>query len=48
MPAYLKALLEQVFRLGFAASKVTGGKLWKQMLTVKTARIIITGYARVH
>ena len=42
MPAYLKAFLEQVFRPGFAATKSTGGKPWKQLLTGKTAHIVIT------
>lgn len=42
MPAYLKAFLEQVFRPGFAATKATGGKPWKKLLTGKTAHIVIT------
>jgi putative NADPH-quinone reductase len=42
MPAYLKAFLEQVFRPGFAAIKSTGGKPWKQLLTGKTAHVVIT------
>jgi putative NADPH-quinone reductase len=42
MPAYLKAFIEQVFRPGFAATKSTGGKPWKQLLTGKTAHIVIT------
>lgn len=42
MPAYLKAFLEQVFRPGFAAIKSTDGKPWKQLLSGKTAHIVIT------
>jgi putative NADPH-quinone reductase len=42
MPAILKAFLEQVFRPGFATSKVEGGKLWTKLLTGKTARVVVT------
>ena len=42
MPAYLKAFLEQVFRPGFAAVKTADGKPWKQLLSGKTAHIVIT------
>ncbi|WP_036252169.1 NAD(P)H-dependent oxidoreductase [Methylobacter sp. BBA5.1] len=42
MPAYLKAFFEQVFRPGFAATKNAGDRPWKQLLTGKTAHIVIT------
>ena len=42
MPALLQATLEQVFRPGFATSKVQGGRLWTKLLTGRTARIVVT------
>ena len=42
MPALLKAFLEQVFRPGFAISKALPNKMWKKLLTGKTARIVVT------
>ena len=42
MPALLKAFLEQAFRPGFAIAKADGGKIWKQLLAGKSARVIVT------
>lgn len=42
MPALLKAFLEQVFRPGFALPKPEAGKMWKKLLTGKSARIVVT------
>jgi putative NADPH-quinone reductase len=42
MPALLKTFLEQVFRPGFAIAKPEAGKMWKKLLTGKTARIVVT------
>jgi putative NADPH-quinone reductase len=42
MPALLKAFFEQVFRPGFAINKQETGKMWKKLLSGKSARIIIT------
>lgn len=42
MPAILKAFFEQVFRPGFAISKVESGKMWEKLLSGKSARIVIT------
>lgn len=42
MPAYLKAFMEQAFRLGFAASNQGNGKPWKKLLTGRSARIVVT------
>jgi putative NADPH-quinone reductase len=41
MPALLKAFLEQTFRPGFAIPK-PGGKMWKKLLSGKSARIVVT------
>jgi len=42
MPALLKGFLEHVFRPEFAIAKPEGGKMWKKLLTGKSARIVIT------
>lgn len=42
MPALLKAFLEQVLRPGFAFTHPASGKLWRKLLTGKSARIIVT------
>lgn len=42
MPALLKAFLEQVFRPDFAISKAAPGKMWKKLLTGRSARIVVT------
>jgi len=42
MPAILKAFLEQVFRPGFAFSRVGGGSMGIQLLKGKSARIVVT------
>jgi putative NADPH-quinone reductase len=42
MPAILKGFLEQVFRPQFATAKQEGGKMWKKLLTGKSARIVVT------
>lgn len=42
MPALLKAFLEQVFRPGFAISKGEPGKIWKKLLTGRSAHIVVT------
>ena len=42
MPALLKAFFEQVFRPGFAFTPAEPGKMWKKLLTGKSARIFVT------
>ncbi len=42
MPALLKAFLEHVFRPQVAIAKPEGGKIWKKLLTGKSARIVVT------
>ena len=42
MPALLKGFLEQVFRPEFAIAKPETGKMWKKLLTGKSARIVVT------
>jgi putative NADPH-quinone reductase len=42
MPALLKAFLEQVFRPGFAIPKPGESKMWKKLLSGKSARIVVT------
>lgn len=42
MPALLKAFFEQVFRPGFAFTPAEQGRMWKKLLTGKSARIIVT------
>jgi putative NADPH-quinone reductase len=42
MPALLKAFFEQVFRPGFAMEPVDGGRRWVQLLTGKSAHIVVT------
>lgn len=41
MPAVLKAFLEQTFRPGFAIDQAGSGR-WKQRLTGKSARVVVT------
>lgn len=40
MPALLKAFLEQLFRPGFGIAQ--SDKMWKKLLTGRTARIVVT------
>ena len=43
MPALLKAFLEQALQPGFATAKPEeAGRMWKKLLTGKTARIVVT------
>lgn len=42
MPALLKGFLEQIARPGFAFSAPASGKMWRKLLTGKSARIVIT------
>jgi putative NADPH-quinone reductase len=42
MPAYFKAFFEQVFRPGFATTKITEPTLWEQPFVGKTAHIVVT------
>jgi len=42
MPALVKAYLEQVFRPGFAMQEAAPGRLWKKLLTGRSARIVVT------
>jgi putative NADPH-quinone reductase len=42
MPALLKAFLEQTFRPGFAIPKPGEGKMWKKLLSGRSARIVVT------
>jgi putative NADPH-quinone reductase len=42
MPAVFKAFLEQTFRPGFAIAQGEAGKSWKQYLTGKSARVVVT------
>jgi putative NADPH-quinone reductase len=42
MPALLKAFLEQLFRPGFGITQPETGKMWKKLLTGKSARIVVT------
>ncbi len=42
MPALLKALLEQIFRPGFAFSTVKAGRWPVKLFSGKTARIVVT------
>lgn len=42
MPPLLNGFLEQVFRPGFAAQRGEAGKMWKTMLSGRSAHVIIT------
>lgn len=42
MPALLKAFLEQVFRPGFAVATEGGAQGWRQLLTGRSARVVVT------
>ncbi len=42
MPALLKAYLEQVFRPGYAMQEAAPGRMWKKLLTGRSARIVVT------
>jgi putative NADPH-quinone reductase len=42
LPALLKGFFEQVFRPGFAVGRAEPGRVWKKLLTGKSARIVVT------
>jgi putative NADPH-quinone reductase len=42
MPAVLKAFFEQALRPGFAIGKATPGRMWKRLLSGRSARLVVT------